>query len=44
MDFVLILQTLLLALATAGLYAAIASGLTLEFGVTRSSTSPTANS
>ena len=35
MDFVLILQTLLLALATAGLYAAIASGLTLEFGVTR---------
>jgi branched-chain amino acid transport system permease protein len=30
-----VVQTLLLALCTAGLYAAIASGLTLEFGVTR---------
>jgi branched-chain amino acid transport system permease protein len=35
MDAAAIAQTLLLALTVAGLYAAIASGLTLEFGVTR---------
>ncbi len=34
MDGVLLAQSLLLALTVAGLYAAIASGLTLEFGVT----------
>jgi branched-chain amino acid transport system permease protein len=35
MDPVTLSQTLLLSLTVAGLYAAIASGLTLEFGVTR---------
>ena len=35
MDASFVVQTLLLALTTAGLYAAIASSLTLEFGVTR---------
>ncbi|MFI4986614.1 MAG: branched-chain amino acid ABC transporter permease [Alphaproteobacteria bacterium] len=35
MAFASIAQTLLLSLTVAGLYAAIASGLTLEFGVTR---------
>lgn len=34
MDFANLAQTLLLAMTVAGLYAAIASGLTLEFGVT----------
>ena len=34
-DATLLAQTLLLALTVAGLYAAIASGLTLEFGVAR---------
>ncbi|PWC74167.1 branched-chain amino acid ABC transporter permease [Azospirillum sp. TSH64] len=34
METTLLAQSLLLALTTAGLYAAIASGLTLEFGVT----------
>ncbi|MGA0594694.1 branched-chain amino acid ABC transporter permease [Enterovirga sp. CN4-39] len=34
MDPVVLSQTLLLAITVAGLYAAIASGLTLEFGVT----------
>lgn len=35
MDVTLLIQTLLLSLTIAGLYAAVASGLTLEFGVTR---------
>ncbi len=35
MDPVTVSQTLLLSLTVSGLYAAIASGLTLEFGVTR---------
>src|ERR1700677_544382 len=35
MDFNTLLQTSMLSLAVAGLYAAVASGLTLEFGVTR---------
>lgn len=35
MDTNMVVQTLLLALTVAGLYAAVASGLTLEFGVTR---------
>src|SRR4051812_3954811 len=34
MDPTVLSQTLLLAITVAGLYAAIASGLTLEFGVT----------
>jgi branched-chain amino acid transport system permease protein len=35
MQFTLVIQTLLLSLTVAGLYAAIASGLALEFGVMR---------
>lgn len=35
MDMTLFIQALLLSLTIAGLYAAVASGLTLEFGVTR---------
>lgn len=35
MDSSFLVQSLLLALCTAGLYASVASGLTLEFGVTR---------
>lgn len=35
MDQSFLAQTILLALCTAGLYASVASGLTLEFGVTR---------
>jgi branched-chain amino acid transport system permease protein len=34
-DSTFVIQSLLLALTTAGLYASVASGLTLEFGVTR---------
>ena len=34
-DFAVVIQTLLLSLTMAGLYAVVASGLTLEFGVTR---------
>lgn len=35
MESTFVIQSLLLALTTAGLYASVASGLTLEFGVTR---------
>lgn len=35
MDLTILVQSLLLALCTAGLYAAVASGLALEFGVAR---------
>lgn len=35
MDSAFLAQSILLALCTAGLYASVASGLTLEFGVTR---------